>query len=51
LPPANDTRAPIDGGCQPVERDQHAAFFSASLYFHHRGHRVGGRHGAGRAVS
>jgi len=32
LPPANETRAPSTA-VQPIERDQHTASFSASLYF------------------
>src|SRR5262249_46193088 len=33
LPPANDTRAPIDGGGRPAARSRMPAFCSDSLYF------------------
>jgi len=33
LPPANETRAPIDGGCNPSSVIRTPASFSASLYF------------------
>jgi len=33
---------------QPVERDQHAGILQRLVVFHHRGHRIDGRHGTGR---
>src|ERR1700722_17233970 len=51
LPPANDTRAPIDGGCSPSSVISPPASFSASLYFIIAGAASAGRMLPGGAVS